>query len=69
MLEKMLGLGSFGTTLGHLARHQITIFASSGGLSLPLMAKPSLSGLMCCPYLFRMLDFDHVSNSFSFLTK
>jgi hypothetical protein len=32
-------------------------------------ARPSLSGLTCCPCLFRMLSFDHSCISFLFLVK
>jgi len=39
MLEKLLGSGSFGTTLGNLAHHQVTLFVSSRGLSLPLVVQ------------------------------
>jgi len=39
MLEKLLGLRSFSTTLGHLACRQVTLLASSRGLSLPLVAR------------------------------
>jgi len=39
MLEKLLRSGSFGTTLGNLAHHQITLFVSSGGLNLPLVVQ------------------------------
>jgi hypothetical protein len=39
MLTKLLGLGSFGTIMGHLACRQVTIFTFSGGLSLPLMVR------------------------------
>jgi len=39
MLEKLLGSGSFGTTLGDLAYHQVSLFVSLGGLSLPLVVQ------------------------------
>jgi len=34
MLKKLLGLGSFGTIVGHLAHHQVILLASSRGLGL-----------------------------------
>jgi hypothetical protein len=36
MLKKLLGPGSFGTTMGHLVHCQIIFFVSLGGLGLPL---------------------------------
>jgi hypothetical protein len=37
MLKKLLALGSFSTTMGHLIRREVTFFpASSKGLRLPL---------------------------------
>ncbi len=37
MLEKLLGSGSFGTTMGHLACHKVIFVVFSGGLGLPLV--------------------------------
>jgi hypothetical protein len=39
MLEKLLGLGSFSTIVGHLARCQVTFLVSLGGLGLPLVVQ------------------------------
>jgi hypothetical protein len=39
MLEKLLVLGSFGTIMGHLVRHQTILFVSLGGLGLPLVVQ------------------------------
>jgi hypothetical protein len=39
MLEKLLGSRSFGTTMGHLARHKIILIVFSGGLGLPLVVR------------------------------
>jgi hypothetical protein len=39
MLKKLLWLGSFGTTVGHLACHQATFPTSLGGLGLPLVVR------------------------------
>lgn len=39
MLEKLLGTGSFGITMDHLAYHQVTLPTSSGGFGLPLMVR------------------------------
>ncbi len=37
MLEKLLRYGSFGTIVGHLACHQVTLPTSLRGLGLPLV--------------------------------
>jgi len=39
MLEKLLGLRSFGTIVDHLVHHQVTFPTSLGGLGLPLMVQ------------------------------
>jgi hypothetical protein len=39
MLEKLLGLGSFGFIVGHLTRSCVTRFAYLGGIGLPLMVR------------------------------
>jgi hypothetical protein len=63
MLENLLGLGSFGTTMDHLACRQVTLPTSSGGLGLPLMVRHVSSRL------FKMLGFDHSYTNLSFPTR
>jgi hypothetical protein len=37
MLEKLLGVRSFGGSINHLTHHQATLFASSGKFNLTFM--------------------------------
>jgi hypothetical protein len=60
MLEKLLGLGSFDTIVGHLLCCQVNLPVSSMG------AKLSLNGSTCYSHLFGMLGFDRSYTSLSF---
>jgi hypothetical protein len=64
MLEKLLRSGSYGTIVGHLARHQVIFLAYFEGLG----SYYNLSGPTCYPYLFKILGFDCFCTSISFLT-
>jgi hypothetical protein len=48
MLEKLFGSRSFGTTVGHLACHQVTIHISLRGLSLPSMVRCATPAFLRC---------------------
>jgi hypothetical protein len=48
MLEKILGLGSFGTIVGHLAHCQVTFLTSSGGLGFPLVVQCAILAFLKC---------------------
>jgi len=61
MLEKLLGLGSFGTKVA--TWFIVILLAFLGGLGL------SFSGLMHCPRLFRILGFDRPYISILFATR
>jgi hypothetical protein len=48
MLKKLLGSGSFGTTVGHLAHCQVIFFASSRGLGLLLVVRHAALTFLGC---------------------
>ncbi len=48
MLEKLLGSRSFGTTMDHLARHQVIIFVLSKGLGLSSTVQHATLAFLGC---------------------
>jgi len=48
MLEKLLGSGSFGTTVGHLVSCQVIFLASSRGLGLPSVVQCATPTFLRC---------------------
>jgi hypothetical protein len=48
MLEKLLGSRSFGTTMDHLARHQVIILVLSKGLSLSSTVQRATPAFLGC---------------------
>jgi hypothetical protein len=48
MLEKLLGAGSFGGSIGHLVRHQTIFCASLGRFNLPFVVRTTTLAFLGC---------------------
>jgi hypothetical protein len=60
MLEKLLGLGSFGTIVGHLARRKIILVVFSRGLGFTLVVRHATFVFLGCWALIILALISHL---------
>jgi hypothetical protein len=59
MLEKLLGVRSFGDSINHLAHHQTTLLTSLGGFGLPFMVQTIAPAFLRCRALIALALITH----------